>query len=131
MKRLTIVFIIFCILSCTGAKMKEKVIGKWDAVNARFYNIATNEERIVVPPDISGGVDFNEKGWIMDVKREDGFTIKGGGLYDIKGNRVILKFFQGFSWTTIIKNDTLNFEIKPTPPGDPSGVYLKFYKKSI
>jgi hypothetical protein len=111
--------------------MKEKIIGKWQVVNAKFYNVSTKEENIVFPPDISGEIDFQEKGWAIDVRREDGFTIKGGGLYNIKSNRVILKFFQGFSWITILKNDTLNLEIKPTPPADPSGVFLKFYKESM
>jgi len=40
-----------------------------------------------------------------------------------------LSFFQGLSWMSILKNDTLSLDVKPSPPYDPAGFVIRFYKK--
>ena len=129
MKKLTLFLVVLSIIFCSSAKMKEKVIGEWNVADGYFYNVATEEDSTWSPPDIFGGIDFQEKGWSIEVKRSDGFTVKGGGIYSIRSNRVILKFYMGISWISILKNDTLSLDVKPTPPMDPEGFVLRFYKR--
>lgn len=128
MKKSAVILSIFLVLlSCTTIK-KEELTGEWDLVYSNFYNIATKDEEVYSPPDILGDITFEEKGWAVDVKREDGYQVKGGGIYQIRSNRVILNFFQGGSWIAIMEDDTLKLNIKPSPPSDPAGILLKFYK---
>ncbi len=130
MKKVLFILLVCLILFCSMQKHKEKLLGSWDVVYSKFYNVVLEEEDIYLPPDLFGGVKFTDKGWSMDCKREDGYQIKAGGVYDIKGKRVILKFYKGPSWLAILENDTLTLDIKPTIPVDPEGIMLKFYKNT-
>ena len=129
MKKITALSIILLIIFCSNEKKREKLIGEWEIADSRFYNVATKEERTWLPPDISGSITFDDKGWSINVRRSDGFIVKGGGVYRIRSNRVILKFYMGLSWTSILENDTLILDVKPTLPIDPDGFVLRFYKK--
>ena len=127
MKKTSIILGVFLIFYCTSIK-KEELIGKWDAVYSYSYNAATKETSTWLKPDISGGFTFDEKGWSLNFKREDGYNIKAGGVYSTKSNRVILKMYKQPSIMAILENDTLRLELKPSPPTYPHGILLKFCK---
>ena len=116
MKKVLVILSVFIILFCSMQKHKEQLLGNWDAVYSEFYNVVLKEEAKYLPPDLSGGISFTEKGWSINCRREDGYQIKGGGSYDIKGKKVILKFYKSASWFAILENDTLSLDIKPTMP---------------